>query len=243
MRFHIVNRSRTVKYNRVDGKEIVSERKHNLAYYICRGIKDYPHMFNCRKPKQLLCDGIESLVWRKVDDVLRNPKVMEVAIQAHADRVQEEIADESQYMERVKATIGKARLEEQWLITQARKGQITEEQMALQMKAVREEREVWERELQKIEQARLLRGRQKDILEQAKEVCSKLMSRLDHLAVGEAQEVRMQKRAILRLLLNKVTVDRDGRVNIEFGVPEVSDSSGSIVAFDTSSSGLLAYHQ
>jgi hypothetical protein len=108
--------------------------------------------------------------------------------------------------------------------------------MALQLKAVREEREAWEADLRKIEQASMLRAKQEDILEQAQKICSQLVTRLDYLANSSGQEAMEQKQAIARLLLNRVTVDGKGQVTIEFAIPElVEDSGEGIDAFEYAS--------
>ena len=128
-------------------------------------------------------------------------------------------------------------------MTQARKGQITEDQIALQLRVVREEREAFEAELRRIEQAKGLRAKQTDTLEQAQKVCSQLVARLDSLANNNSREVQEQKQAIARLLLNRVTVNRQNQLTIEFGVPELAGVSEDIVAFEYASTSWASQGQ
>jgi hypothetical protein len=58
------------------------------------------------------------------------------------------------------------------------------------------------------------------------------VTRLDSFADSNSREVQEQKQTIARLLLNRVTVNRQNQLTIEFGVPELADVRKDIVAFE-----------
>ena len=96
MRFYVSSRSGSHKYRLADGTERICRRKRNKGHYVCRGTKDYPHIYNCRTPNHIGSDDIESLVWEKIDEVLRNPEMLRVAIKNRIEELQAGINGETQ---------------------------------------------------------------------------------------------------------------------------------------------------
>jgi len=232
MRFYLRQPSGDNKYRLVDGTVKVHHRKNRIGKYECRGSRDYPHIYNCRKPKYIRSTNIDPLVWDALDRVLRDPKMLKKALKTRSAQIKQDKVEESTHRKQVKDSIDKLKLEETWLITQARKGNITEDQMTLQMKSVREEREAWEAELQKVEAAKKQKINQEHVLKAAQETISRLVSRLDYLRQNDEQQAMEEKLAIVQLLVDKVTVNRDGEVTIQFAIPELVAEDEPIGAFD-----------
>ncbi|MBA7646771.1 hypothetical protein ES703_54537 [subsurface metagenome] len=243
MRFYVSPRSGSHKYKLADGTEKVYHRKRNIGRYECRGLRDYPHIYNCRSPKQIWSDEIEPLVWEKLDEALRNPEVLRVAIQTRIEELEAGMNEESERKKEVTRNIDKLKLEEAWLITQARKGNITEQQMALQLKLVGEEREAWEADLHKIQQWKDLQAKREDMLQVAQRTCCQLLTRLDYLANSNDVKAMEEKQAIVALLVDKVTVNREGKVTITFAIPQLESEPSDIGAFTTSSPRRGGWHQ
>ena len=73
--------------------------------------------------------------------------MLKFALDNRLEQIQSDIANEEQRLKMVKDNIDRCKREESWIITQAKKGTITEEQMDLQLRSSMEERERYETEL------------------------------------------------------------------------------------------------
>ncbi|MFH1487155.1 MAG: recombinase family protein [Chloroflexota bacterium] len=211
------------------------------GYYVCRGMEVYPHVYSCRRPKGIPYRELDGLVWDKVSEIMTSPGALRAAMELRATSLKADITDEQAQYKAAKDKIENLKLEQQWVITQTRKGKITEEQMDLQLRAVRAEEEMWLEDLHKIEAARVIRLRQEDILREAQKVCEVLKGRVEALsnpkAITDEEERRrvlQERQAIVRLLVNRVLVDGQGEVTIEFAVPELMPVEDSDLCFDLS---------
>ena len=91
-------------------------------------------------------------------------------------------------------------------------------------------------DLRKIEVARAIRLRQDDILRDAKKTCQVLKDRVQSLSNPEGTADKEERRrllrerqSIVRLLLNRVLVNGEGEVTIEFAVPDLAE----VLRFDS----------
>ena len=107
--------------------------------------------------------------------------------------------------------------------------------MVLQLKAVREEREAWESELHKIEESKRILAQQEDIMQEGQKTCVQLIKRLDLLSNSNDEKATMEKQAIVRLLVDRVTIDLEGKVTIVLAIPELVDEPNNIDALNTAS--------
>jgi len=203
-----------------NGTRKTYHHRNEHAFYICRGMKFYPHVYNCRSPKRIWAEDIEMLVWTKIDDTLRRPEMLKFALDNRLEQIQSGIANEEQRLKVVKDNIDRCKREQSWVITQAKKGTITEEQMDLQLRASMEERERYETQLKEILEAREIRAKGEDIVMQAWETCQALVPRLDYLKENQTEEALKDKEAIIRLLVDRIIVNRKGEVTINLAIPE-----------------------
>lgn len=194
--------------------------KKQTRFYICRGMKSYPHKYECRSPKRIWANDIEPLVWNKIDETLRSPEMLRLALDERLKQLRSDIADQAQRMNTVKDKIDRCKREENWIITQAKKGLITEEHMELQLRESMEERRGYETELKEILEARQIRAGGETILNQAWEACQTLLPQLDYLKESQTEEAVKDKQAIIQLLVDKITVSGKGEVTINFAIPE-----------------------
>jgi len=190
------------------------------AYYICRGMKFYHHNHNCRSPKRIWADDIEPLVWNKIDETLRQPEMLKLALENRLTQIQSDVVNEEHRLKTVKDNIDRCKREENWVITQAKKGAITEEQMDLQLRASMEDRERYDTELEEILEAKEIRAKGEDIITQAWERCQALLPRLDYLKESQTEEGIKDKQAIIQLLVDKIIVNGEGEVTINLAIPE-----------------------
>ncbi len=191
--------------------------------YVCRGMQQYSHLYSCRTPRHIPALEIDQLVWDKVSETLRSPAMLRLAMENRLHSLQADIGDQEKRLKEARNKLENLKLEESRVIAWARKGKITEEQMDLQLSAIREEKDMAEEDIRRVKEYQMLQSKQTDILEQAQKVCIDLQGSLDYLATAGSKEAASQKQAIIRLLVNRVVVNRQGQVTIELAIPEPSE--------------------
>ncbi len=204
-----------------DGSRKTYYHRNEHAFYMCRGMKFYPHIYHCRSPKRIWADDIEALVWDKIDETLRSPEMLKIALENRLEQLRSKMAEGEQHIAAVRDNIDRCKLEEHRVITWARQGRITEQQMDLQLRAVRADRERQELELKEVLEAKDIQAKGQDIIQQAWVRCQELMPRLDYLKQNETEETAKDKQAIIQLLVNKVTVNSKGEVSINLAIPKL----------------------
>ncbi len=191
--------------------------------YACRGVREYPHLYHCRTPMHIPAPEIDKIVWDKVSETLRSPAMLKLSVENRLQGLQADMGDREKHLKGAHNKLGNLNLEESKVIAWARKGKITEQQMDLQMSAIRGEKDMVEEDIRKLNEYQLLHLKQADILEQAKKVCADLKGSLDYLDTAESEEATRQKQSIIRLLVNRVLVNNKGQVTIELAIPEPSE--------------------
>jgi hypothetical protein len=111
-------------------------------------------------------------------------------------------------------------LEESRIITFARKGTITEQHMEIQLKAIQEEKDMIEEDIRKIKEYQRLQSQQTSIFDQTRKLFGDIIDNLDYME-GTSNDINAkQKQALIRLLVNRVLVDKEGVVTVEFAIKE-----------------------
>ncbi|MDP9381785.1 MAG: recombinase family protein [Chloroflexota bacterium] len=172
-------------------------------YYACGGMHRYPHLFQCRD-KNLWADDVEERVWSRVERVLTSPHLiwneyvrsLEVGAQGRQS-AEARIAEAREKLQELATE--KARL-----VSGVQKGIFEADDIAPQMKAVRERVEFWEGEITRgegsIKQAGIESGRVQSFFAAVEEFMSGLQA-------GWTPEDR--KRAVEEFVVD-VHVGRDG---------------------------------
>lgn len=181
--------------------------------YHCGGTTRYPHLYDCRRPRWLRAKPLEDLVWGQVFDALKRPEVILEGLRARQEKLEGELTDISEQLARMEQRIKGSALEEQRVITLFRKGHITEEQLGIQLKAVREEAAYWTEEHERL-QSLASQGAQAEHVRQTVEAISR---RLESVETWSFE----LKREIMRALVARVWVDREGKVTIELHLPQI----------------------
>jgi site-specific DNA recombinase len=181
---------------------------------MCRGTTLYPHIFECRKPKSLLYQPIAKRLW----DAVRSLLSSEVGLQTAIDHSSKQIAGTRKEIEKTLSELNKERqclnLERDRVITWARKGSITENELDLQLRAIQAEDEQYSTKLDKIRSDLILHTDTDTVYQQAKKLIPIIRERLnDGLSLEE-------KRDLIKLLVRRVLLDKNGDMTIEFKVPE-----------------------
>lgn len=152
--------------------------------------------------------------------MLRSPEILRAALDHRLKQLKTDMTNNEERLKLVKDNIYRCKREENWVITQAKKGKITEEQMDLQLKASMEERERYESELNDIWEAGEIRTNGEDIIRQAWESCQTLLPRLVSLRENQTIEATMEKQAIIQLLVDRIIVYSKSEITINLAIPE-----------------------
>jgi len=193
---------------RKNGRSYYYEYVTPSRYYKCHGM--HRHGLKCRERSYLKAGPLEELVWSEVAKVLKHPDIilqgLEAQVMGHsAEALAGDMANAEREVRAVQA-------EEDRAIRLCVAGKITEAQLDRQQKFITERLEQARAKLDSLRaQQRAVQQRQslaEGVLAWAKEV----EAGLDALTPEEQQEV-------LRLVLNRVSINRDGNVRITLAIP------------------------
>ena len=67
-------------------------------------------------------------------------------------------------------------------------------------------------------------------MQEGQKTCVQLIKRLDLLSNSNDEKAAMEKQAIVRLLVDRITINREGRVTIALAIPELVDETSDIGA-------------
>ncbi|NQT72008.1 MAG: recombinase family protein [Chloroflexi bacterium] len=197
---------------RTKSGEMVKQRYDEpYQYYTCYAMFRYHDRFSCRKPISLKANELDNLVWHKVVEIIKKPSVVQRAMgiaQGHDERM--EITSS---LENAKHQVSELGWKRQKAIELQIRGVITEEDLSIQLKLLKEKFEFFEVEVERL------------TLELANVEKKQLnLATLDELSLhikGRISKLTDEERLrLVRLLVHKVWVDGKGGVEIEFAIPE-----------------------
>ena len=126
--------ARTNSYTRKNRRQEKVDRKSLYGTYFCKQIhKDHVHP-DC--PRTIGSKKADTLVWEKVCDVIAKPEVLLAEARRHVEELKYQADTVLAESERLQKELDSLTLERQWVITQARKGKITDEDMDYQLGAI-----------------------------------------------------------------------------------------------------------
>ena len=212
----MATRKRTVKRN---GKVYKYEMKTPRRYYKCYGVQHF--RTGCRKHTMIRAERLEGLVWGEVKRVMENPDLIVAGIESVDSREDEGLEKQ---IARAERELQKVQFEEDRAIRLFVTEKITEEQLDRQRKFITERLESLRARLADC-RARETAAMEKRVLgEQVVEWATTIGDSLDDLPDVERREV-------LRLLLDEVTIDGENNVNLTLAIPtEELESIGSPVS-------------
>ncbi|MCP3683092.1 MAG: recombinase family protein [bacterium] len=193
------------------GKKVKQRYDKPYQYYTCYAMFRYYDRFSCRKPVSLRAHELDNLVWNKVAAIIQNPSVVQKAIgvaQGHDEKL--EITKNLESLKRQVHDFGRKR---QQAIDLQIRGVITEQDLSIQLKLFKEKLEFFESEVERLS-SELVNVQKKQINLTTLDNLSKyIKDRVSNLTDNE-------RLRLVRLLVNRVWVDGQGKVEIEFAIPE-----------------------
>jgi len=181
-------------------------------YYGCRGMKASPGAYYCRKPTELYASTVERVVWDKVAQAFADPPALVEILKARNAVATERGRVTRAELDMAMDQLGKKHLELQQVLTWARQKFLTADELKPQLAQVREQRQHWEREVEKLNQklGSLQAGDRN--LADAERLCLSIRDRLVGLTAQEKKE-------FLRLVVERIWVDKSNNLEIEVIIP------------------------
>lgn len=193
------------------GKKVTQRYEKPYQYYTCYAMFRHYDQFSCRKPISLKAHELDSLVWNKVTEIIQNPSVVQKAIgvaQGHDEKL--EITNK---LKSLKRQMSDQEQKKQRAIDLQIRRVISEQDLSTQLELINKRSEFFRLEIDRLS-SELANVQRKQInLETLDELSHYVKDRINNLTNDE----RLQ---LVRLLVNKVWIDRYGNVEIEFAIPE-----------------------
>ena len=192
--------------NRRNGKLYVYEFDVPRRYYRCLGMH---HNLDGRKRPSLRADQLEQLVWSEVKTVLQNPDLIMAGIESLDGQDDAGLAEE---VARTERDLRNVQMEEDRAIRLYVAGKITEDQLDHQRKFITERLEYLRAQLDEYRVREASGGEKRALMESVLAWAENVGEGLDDISP-------QQRREVLQLVLDEVTIDQDNHVRIPLAIP------------------------
>ena len=232
LRFRLESRSYQVKKKTKDGQLKAYERKTLAPALVCRGMYVYPHIHQCRKEKYINFDHVQTIILRKVGEVLSSDDfalVCSTPNSAEIDRIAARLKE-------AKLAYDQAVNEINFLVTKGRTGQIPEsvfDSQITQLSRVLEYRQASLKEMEvqyqsakdkqrNFNQAIPLVNLLKEFWDTFKNatVCSNNLGKDDGLIDMPIDSVSIESlRTMIDILVENFIIDSQNNITVELSIP------------------------
>jgi len=192
---------------------------------MCRRMERYPHLTLCRLPKSVDYGKVARQLWGGIVQVVSTEGGLEAAVTANANRVKGKREIIEQRLKELSAKRTDLELEQDRVISWARKGSITEKQLERQIKAISAESDQCSAEQNRLLADLRLVGSGDEVYQQAQEMIPAMKSRVSEALTEEA------KRDVIDSLVQRALLDAAGDLIIEFKVPRPEMSFSSLLSW------------
>jgi DNA invertase Pin-like site-specific DNA recombinase len=188
--------------------------------YYCR--QEHEEHISPDCPRTIASGKADSIAWGKVCEAVNKPEILLAKARKMVDELRDNASMLNAEQERIQKELDALIMERQWIITQARKGGITESDMDYQLGALTLQELSLKREYTSIGQAMNIHVLG-DWEAKVKEYLADLQAGLDSLNVipqndEERQEIFEIKRQIVNTLVKRVTIDRNRELQVEIRI-------------------------
>ena len=199
-------RSSTRTYVKRDGKAYPKERPAPQRHYHCYGMLN--DRMSCRKPASIRAERLEELVWNQVKGMIQSPRLIVAGIESLDSG---EDSDLSSQTARAERDLQKVQVEEERAIRLYVSGKINEEQLDQQRRFITERLEAARATLDDLRARDSMASEKRQLMRNLLQWAERFGEGLDGLPEEKRREV-------LRLLVDRVTIDGDNNVNITLGI-------------------------
>lgn len=208
--------ARTMSGRRRDRNGQWGDRKVQSGRYYCR--QEHEEHISPDCPRHIGSKKADNDVWQKVCKAINKPEILLAQARKMVDELRDNASVLNAEQDRIQKELDALTMERQWIITQARKGAITESDMDYQLGALTLQELNLKREFTSIGQAVniYLLG---DWEAKVKEYLADLQAGLDSLnAVPQNDEERQEifeiKKQIVNTLVGRVTIGRNRELRV-----------------------------
>jgi hypothetical protein len=187
------------------------ERKKRTGVYYCREV--HKERVHPQCPRRIGSKTADDYVWSRVCKVLGDPEVLLIEARKQVNDLRQRTAELGAEQERLQNALDNLIMERQWVITQARKGTITNEDMEYQLGALTLQELDLKREMANLSEVARLSALDEweDV---AREYLASLYDGLEELNTEpeteeEQHELFQMRRKIVLALVEKVLITRD----------------------------------
>ncbi len=200
----MATRKRTVKHgDKVYKYDLEVPRR----YYKCYGVQHF--QTGCREHTMIRAERLEERVWEQVKGVLAKPDLIVAGIEALGEQEEDGTSEE---LVRAERELEKVQLEEDRAIRLFVSGKISEAQLDHQRKFITERLETARRRLDDCKARESAQAGQVALAERVLEWAGRMGDGLDELTQD-------QRRELLRILLEEVTIDRENNLTFSLSIP------------------------
>jgi len=146
--FRIVSRSLEVKRKIKDGTVRIYQRKALSPAIICRGMHNYPHIHQCRKPKFINFDKVQTAVFQKVAEIMSSEDVALAVACPDTNEVDRRAAK----LQEARDALKQKEREISFVVTEGRTGKIPKRVYDEQIAHLNEVREYLESQIRRLEE-------------------------------------------------------------------------------------------
>ena len=188
---------------RKNGKRYTYQYSKPARYYTCHGM--YAHGTKCRERPYIRAEQVEELVWTEVRNVLMRPEMIVNGLKAQITAGDPEALGKS--IRRAERELRGVQKEEDRAISLHVKGKITEEQLERQRILINDHLET---EQAKLESLRI----QQRTIQEHHSLVGGITAWVDRVGTGLNSLTDEERRQLLRLVLDHVSIDSQGNVRI-----------------------------
>ena len=156
---------------------------------------------------------MEDKVWDQVKDIIFGIFDKDSTFEMITEDFRSGEEDRKKRIAEARGKIDGFQWERQRVLTQVRKGHVTDEEAEVQFKAIRSEQDYWQEEINKLQS---LEANARSILDQYWDQVNRLR---EYFSYDFFQISPEQKREILNLLLQEFVLFKDGRIELRLRLP------------------------
>ncbi len=203
-------------YRKNSKGEIVPRKSPVGGNYYCP--EKHPDMRHPDCPKSIGHHKLDEYVWNKVIAVLEDPNILIGSAQRYIKSMEKKIDTQAEDTEKLQQTLDSITMERQWVITQARKNRISDEDMEYQLSALNIQELDIKKKLNNSDALENI-DRLKDWEAITRNYLTDLSAGLEWLKIAPLnEEERSQKfemkQRLVRVLVEKIVISKDRQIEI-----------------------------
>lgn len=198
--------------------EIVPRKTPQRGNYYCT--VQYKEMRHPDCPRSIGKVKLDEYVWNRVCSVVSDPEILLSTVRRSINKMKEEEEDREKKLEQIQRELDVITSERQWVITQARKGNISIEDMEYQLDSLGFQELEFKRQMTKQNEASKIAAltNWEDI---AKEYIQSVSSALEWLNAApqngeERHLIFEQKKMIVKRLIERIIIQKDREITVVF---------------------------